>query len=215
MTRAHAQDAQPTVTRTSRVLSHFDLGVSGIALFTKGVSGTVNQPVLGQPYQVDQTASTAAGALVTLRGQKSAFKGFELNYGYGRTAQTYTCCNTNPNNGTFVGPLVAQAAANEFTLGYLVRPERTIFGFKPYISAGAGTMEFKPTRNGGQGLQPQARAAYYYSVGGENLLVGDTLGVRFGVRQLFYKAPDFGQNYLTLKKLTNTFEPQIGLYLHF
>lgn len=213
--RLSAQDAQPAVTRTGRFLSHFDLGIAGTALFTKDVAGTVNQTVLGAPYDVTQSASTAAGALVTIRAQKSAYKGLEFNYGYGRTAQTYTCCNRSPTTGVLLGPLVAQATSNEFTLGYLVRPERTVFGFKPYVSGGAGTIEFKPTRNGGQGLQPQARAAYYYSVGGETLLVGNTLGARVGLRQLFYRAPDFGQNYLTIRKLTFTVEPQIGLYLHF
>ena len=73
----------------------------------------------------------------------------------------------------------------------------------------------RPTKNGGQGLSTQARAAYYYSLGGEGLIVGDTLGVRVGIRQLFYLAPDFGQNYLTIKQRTFTTEPQIGLYLHF
>ena len=212
---ASAQDAQPTVTRTGRFLAHFDLGISGTALFTKDVTGTVNQSVLGSPYSVTQSASTAAGALATLRAQKSAWKGLEFNFGYGRTAQTYSCCNNNPTTGELLGPLVAQATANEFTLGYLARPERQIFGFKPYISGGAGTIEFKPTRNGGQGLQAQGRAAYYYSVGGESYLLGDTLGVRVGIRQLFYRAPDFGQNYLTIRKLTFTVEPQIGLYVHF
>ncbi len=212
---APAQDSQPTVTRTGRFLAHFDLGIAGTALFTKDVTGTVNQSALGAPYSVTQSASTAAGALVTLRGQKSAWRGLEFNFGYGRTSQTYSCCNNNPSTGALLGPLVAQATANEFTLGYLARPERQIFGFKPYLSVGAGTVEFKPTRNGGQGLQPQARAVYYYNVGGETLLVGDLLGARFGVRQLFYRAPDFGQNYLTIRKQTFTVEPQIGLYLQF
>lgn len=210
----HAQDT-PTVTRTGRFLAHFDLAVSGTALFTKSVSGTVNQSVLGAPYSLSQSVSTSAGALVTLRGQKSAFKGLEFNFGYGRASQTYTCCNNSPTTGALQGPFLPQATINEFTLGYVARPERTFFGFKPYLSVGAGSTEFKPTKNGGQGLQPQARLTYYYSVGGENYLVGDTLGVRFGLRQLFYKAPDFGQNYLTINKQTFTVEPQVGLYLHF
>ncbi|MGI4852480.1 MAG: hypothetical protein ACRYF4_00370 [Janthinobacterium lividum] len=211
---ARAQDAQPTVTRTSRLLSHFDLGVSGTALFTKTVNGTVNQPILGPAYPLTQSASTSAGALVTIRAQKSAWKGLELNYGYGRSSQTYSCCNQSPTTGQLQGSFLPGATSNEYTLGYLARPERSYFGFKPYISVGAGSVEFKPTKNGGQGLQPQARAAYYYNVGGESLLIG-RLGVRVGVRQLFYKAPDFGQNYLTINKFTFTVEPAVGLYLHF
>ena len=212
---AHAQDAQPTVTRTSRFLAHFDLGVSGTALFTKNVSGTVNQKILGPPYSLSQSASTSAGALVTLRAQKSAWKGLELNYGYGRLSQTFDCSNQAGATCPLPGSFLPQATSNEYTIGYLARPERNIFGFKPYLSVGAGSTNFKPTKNGGQGLPPQARATYYYSVGGESLLVGDTLGLRVGIRQLFYKAPDFGQNYLTINKRTFTVEPQVGLYLHF
>ncbi len=210
-----AQDTPAGVTRTSRFLNHFDLGVSGVAFFTKGVTGTVNQSVLGPPYTFTQTASTAAGVLVSIRGQKSAYTGLEFNYGYGRTTESYTCCNQSTTTGAYIGPFQTQATANEYTFGYLARPERTIFGFKPYISGGAGVMEFKPTRNGGQGLQTQARAAYYYSVGGEQYLVGDTLGLRVGFRQVFFKAPDFGQNYLTILKTTFISEPQAGIYLHF
>ncbi len=216
-----AQDTPPAVTRASRILSHFDLGVAGTAFFTKNVTGTVNQSALGAPYTFTQSASTAAGVLVTLRGQKSAYKGLEFNYSYGRTTESYTCqsdaqhCNQSTTTGAYVGPFQTQATANEYTIGYLVRPERRVFGFQPYISAGAGTMEFKPTKNGGQGLQTQARAAYYYSVGGESYLMGDTLGLRVGLRQLFFKAPDFGQNYLTILKGTFQVEPQAGIYLHF
>lgn len=210
-----AQDAQPTVTKTGRFLAHFDLGVAGTAFFTKDVTGTVNQSILGAPYNVTQSASTAAGVLATLRGQKSAYKGFEVNYGYARTTEAYTCCNQSPTTGTPLGPFQSQATAAEYSVGYLARPERSIFGFKPYVSAGLGTIEFKPTKNGGQGLQTQARAAYYYSVGGESLIVGDSLGIRVGIRQLFYLGPDFGQNYLTIKKHTFTTEPQIGIYYHF
>lgn len=211
---ARAQDAPTAPTRTARVLSHFDLGIAGTAFFTKDVSGTVNQPVLGPPYNVTQSASTSAGALVTIRGQKSAFKGFEFNFGYGKSTQGYTCCNQSTTTGALVGPFQTQVTSNEYTVGYLVRPQHLVFGFQPYVSAGAGTIEFKPTKGGGQGLQPQARAAYYYSVGGEALLYGK-LGARVGIRQIFYLAPDFGQNYLTIKKTTFTTEPQIGLYYHF
>ena len=209
-----AQDAQAP-THTARFLAHFDLGISGTAFFTKDVTGTVNEPVLGAAYTFTQSTSTAAGVLATIRAEKSPYKGLELNYGYARTTESYTCCNTNPTTGASNGPFQSQATASEYTLGYLVRPPHTIFGLQPYVSAGAGTLEFKPTKNGGQGLQTQARAAYYYSVGGEDMIYGDLLGIRAGIRQLIYLAPDFGQNYLTIKKYTFTTEPQVGIYLHF
>ena len=45
--------------------------------------------------------------------------------------------------------------------------------------------------------------------------VAKDFGVRLGFRQAFFLAPDFGQNYLKIKKLTSTFEPTIGFYYHF
>jgi hypothetical protein len=210
----HAQDAQAP-THTARFLAHFDLGVSGTAFFTKDVSGTVNQSILGAPYSVSQSTSTAAGVLATLRGQKSPYKGLELNYGYARTTESYTCCNVSPTTGALLGPFQTQATATEYTFGYVARPPHPIFGFQPYVSGGVGVLSFKPTKNGGQGLQTQARAAYYYSVGGEKILFSDSVGIRVGIRQLFYLAPDFGQNYLTIKQHTFTTEPQIGIYYHF
>jgi hypothetical protein len=211
---ASAQDSQPTVTRTSRILSHVDFGLSGTVLLTKDVTGTVNQSALGAPYSVTQSSSTSAGFLFTIRAQKSPYKGLEFNYGHGRTTQGYTCCNVSPTDGTNVGPFQSQSGMSEFTLGYLVRPPHKIFGFQPYVSAGAGSTEFTPTANGGQGLKSQARATYYYSVGLEDS-VTSYLGIRAGLRQAYYKAPDFGQNYLTINKLTFTTEPQVGIYFHF
>ncbi len=210
-----AQDASAAPTHTARFLAHFDLGVAGTAFFTKGVSGTVNQTILGAPYSVTQSTSTAAGVLATLRGAKSPYKGLELNYGYARTTESYTCCNVSPTTGALLGPFQTQATATEYTVGYLARPQHPILGFQPYVSGGVGVLSFKPTKNGGQGLQTQARAAYYYSVGGEKIVFGDSVGVRFGLRQMFYIAPDFGQNYLTIKKHTFTTEPQVGIYYHF
>jgi hypothetical protein len=210
----HAQDTTAAPTRARRLLSHFDLGVSGVAFFTKDVNGTVASSSFGQNYSFTQSASSAAGVLATIRGQKSPWKGFEVNYGYGRTTESYTCCNVSSTTGAYIGPFQSQATANEYTAGYLARPSRRIFGFQPYVAVGAGVYEFKPTVNGGQGLQTQARAAYYYSVGGESM-ISQSFGIRAGFRQLYYKAPDFGQNYLKITKTTFTSEPQVGIFVHF
>jgi hypothetical protein len=216
VTSAHAQDAGTTPpTKTSKFLAHFDFGLSGIALLTKDTSGTVTQNAPDTPYTFTQSASIAAGAVVQLRGSKSPFKGVELNYGYGRITESYTCCNKDVNTGIQIGPYQAQVTANEITAGYLMRPNHPILGAQPYISVGAGTMVFAPTHNGGQGLQKQARAAYYYSAGLEKYISGDRLGIRAGVRQVFYLGPDFDQAYLRIKKLTFTTEPQFGIFVHF
>jgi hypothetical protein len=212
---ASAQDTGAVPTKTSKFLSHYDLGISGIALLTKNVSGTITTNAPNVPYTFTQGASSSAGAVVTLRGSKSPYKNFEINYGYGRVTESYTCCNQDVSTGAYVSPYQAQVTANEFTVGYLVKPDHPLFGFQPYASVGAGTMVFSPTHNGGQGLQKQARAGYYYSAGLEKYVIGDTMGIRAGIRQVFYLAPDFDQAYLRILKHTFTTEPQFGIYVHF
>ena len=103
---------------------------------------------------------------------------------------------------------------DEFTLGYVARPPHPIFGAQPFLGGGAGSIEFKPTKNGGDNLPVQARAAYYYHVGLDKPVLPN-FGVRVGVRQAFFLAPDFGQNYLKIKKFSSSFEPSIGVYYHF
>lgn len=211
-----AQATTQAPSRLTRALAHFDLGVSGIATFTKGVSGPISNPALFTPTSNSQSASTAAGALVSLRGQKSPYIGVEFNFGYARTAHTFACCNQNTVGGGTVesGRLTSQSNMTEYTVGYLARPAHKLFGIDPYLAAGGGALEFKPTTNGGQGLPLQTRPVYYYAVGVEPALTTH-LGLRAGFRQLIYEAPDFGQNYLSIKKYTFTSEPQVGLYLHF
>jgi len=55
---------------------------------------------------------------------------------------------------------------------------------------------------------------YYYTVGAEDM-VSQHFGVRLQFRQLFYKAPDFGQNYLTIQQQTITSEPTFGFFLKY
>jgi hypothetical protein len=216
-TGARAQDAgTPPLTKTSKFLAHFDFGLSGIALFTKDSNGTVTTGAANVPYSFTQTVSTTAGGVITLRGSKSPYVGAELNYGFGRVTEAYTCCNVNVSTGLYSGnPFQVQVGMNEFTLGYLVKPPHHLLGTQPYISAGAGTIVFAPTRNGGVGLQKQARATYYYTAGLEKMIVGDLLGIRAGIRQNFYLGPDFDQPYLRIKARTFTTEPQFGLFVKF
>ena len=150
----------------------------------------------------------------TIRGQKSPWIGGEFNYRWARYSYNFTFANDpNPEQ-----PLKfsTKNTANEYTLGYIAHPEHELLGFKPFLGAGAGTVEFKPSRSSGTGLPVQARAAYYYTLGGDRPLVeSGAFGLRAGFRQLFYLAPDFGQNYLTIKKRAIASEPTLGFYLRF
>jgi hypothetical protein len=199
---AFAQEAPPTA--LDKQLSRIDFGVQGVGMFNKTVQGTVPGTAAHEsgPTVSDQPSNTL-GALVTLRYVAKPFVGFEGNYGYARYTENYS------NIGG------VQTQANEYTLGYLVTPAFTIFDFQPFVSAGAGSIGFRPTPRGGQGLTIQARAVYYYSLGLQKEYFSEHFGLRGGFRQLFFLAPDYGQNYLTIKQRTTTYEPSVGFYLKF
>ncbi len=190
------------VTATERQLRRIDLSVNGIGQFTKGVQGTNYQGV-----SVTQNASSTLGALGTVRYTKSPLLGVELNYSYARYTENFLSTPSYITNG-------AQTQASEASVGYVAHgPD--LFGFHTFGSAGVGSLIFTPTAGGGQSLPKRARLAYYYDVGIEEPLFSSHFGVRAQFRQVFFKAPDFDQNYLTINKHTFTTEPGIGFYFHF
>lgn len=190
----HAQE-----TALGRQLSRLDLGVSGIGQFSKNTTGTnyLNQTLTQSP-------SNTLGALVTVRYTKSPLVGFEGNYSYARYTENYS--------QYIIGG--AQTNASEYSLGYVAHTP-LLFGVQPFVGVGAGSIAFRPTPNGGQGLKAQARAAYYYDAGVENPIFSSHFGIRAQFRQVFFLAPDFGQNYLTTKQRSFTLEPGIGIFLKF
>lgn len=220
VTAAYAQTDAAGTTSTAphsklgRALAKVDLGLSGIATFSGSTSGTSASGPNG-PQTFTQTASNGAGLLVTLHGQKSPWVGAEFNYSLSKNSNRYTCCNYSPTTGQpLTAPFEVQATMHEYTLGYAIRPVTTLAGLHPYAAVGVGTMEFSPTKYGGQNLPKQARMTYYGTVGVEAAL-SPSFGFRAGIRELSFLAPDFGQNYLTIRKRVLTTEPQIGVYLHF
>ena len=199
LTLALTTAATAQTTTAGKIFSRMDFAVSGTGLFTSSVSGTnyLKQPLTVKP-------SSTVGAAVQLRYTKSPFIGFEGTYSYARYTENYSCCVTGG----------IQTNAHELTGGYLVHGPN-ILGAIPFASIGAGSTEFKPTANGGQGFLKQYRATYYYSVGFDAPLLSNHFGVRGQFRQLLYLAPDYGQNYITIKQRAVTSEPAIGFYLKF
>lgn len=199
-TSAHAQTS--TTKRLAKHIDRMDFALQGAYVSHTSVNGTnyLNQ-------KVDQSVSTTFGALVQLRYTIKPPVGFEFNWNYSRSTQTYL-------GATPSGNLTVQATPNEFTGGYVYHgPE--IAGIKTFASAGAGSTDYKPTRFGGVGLQPQWRLTYYYGFGGEMPVFTPNIGVRVQFRQAFHKAPDFGANYLQIEKRNTTIEPAFGFYVHF
>jgi hypothetical protein len=195
--RAQATSSNPAL---DKQLSRLDFAISGIGSFTKDVSGT---NYLG--VKVTQNAASTLGALITVRYTKSPWIGGEFNYGYARYTQNFS-------NYVIGG---AQTNANEYSLGYVAHPPHLILGAQPFVAGGAGSTAFRPTPGGGQGLPVQARMTYYYAAGIEKIVLAEHFGLRAQIRQTFFKAPDFGQNYLTIQQRTSTFEPGIGFFIKF
>jgi hypothetical protein len=200
-----AQTTQPP-TALDRQLSRIDLGVSGVGVFNQSSTGTAI--VNAKPTTVNLSPGNTAGALVNLRYIVSPFVGFELNYGYARYTDTFTPFGSQPSGGV-------QQNASEYTLGYVAHTRKQYFGVNPFASAGAGTIVFRPTPGGGLALPEQARAAYYFAVGAETTVLSPHFGIRAQYRQVFFKAPDFETNYLTIQQHTTTYEPGVGFFLRF
>ncbi len=194
------------VTRLAQIGERVELGVTAVADITPSVSGT-------NYLQTGLTAnpSNTVGVVTTLRYTRSALMGAELNFGYARYTENFKI-GANPNNQPFVGGV--QQNALEYTVGYVVHGPR-LLGVKPFGSAGGGGINFHPTGGGGQGLPSNGRGAFYYAIGADSPVFTDHIGIRAQFREVFFKAPDYGQNYLTINKRTSTFEPGIGLYLRF
>ena len=190
-----------------RQLSRIDLSVVGLGIFNKDSNGTAT--VNGKPNTpVNLSPGNTAGALVTLRYTASPWVGLEFNYGYSRYTDTFTPFGAQPNGGV-------QQNASEYTFGYVVHSKKQYFGLTPFASGGAGTTVFRPTPGGGLALPEQARATYYVSVGAETTVLSPHFGIRAQYRQVFFKAPDFLTNYLTIQQHTTTYEPGFGFFLRF
>ena len=203
---ASAQQETPT-TLLDRQLSRMDFGISGVGMFNKNVSGPIlRNAAPNAGTTLEQNPSNTVGALVTIRYIVKPLVGFEFNYGYARYTENYSYPSS---------PFGVQTRASEYTVGYLVTPDYKFFGFQPFASGGAGSVAFKPTVHGGESLPEQARMAYYYSAGLQQEYFSSHFGLRASFRQLFFLAPDFGQNYFTILKHTNTIEPSVGFYLRY
>jgi hypothetical protein len=215
--------AAAQTTTVSRQLSRLDLGISGVGEFNSTVSGTIiptgapncySKPNSTGPCDtvLSQYGSNTVGAMATFRYIAKPYVGVEFNYGWARYTENYSPA---PSVGSSGSLFQIQTTANEYSLGWIVTPPHLIFGLQPFASAGAGSTEFKPTAGGGEGAPKQARATYYYNVGLQQEFADSHFGLRVSFRQNFFLAPDYGQNYLTIKQHTSTLQPTAGFFLRF
>lgn len=201
-----AATAQSSTPETSlvRQLDRIDLAVSGAGLLSDTVSGTQKRD--GTPMTLHP--SSTVGELATLRYTAKPYFGLEFNFSNARLTENFT---SNPN----LIPGGAQTGMREMSFGYVAHLPWRPLGIQPFAGAGAGTIHFKPTTYGGQGLPDQYRAVYYYDAGLEDNFPGSHFGMRLAFRQLIYLGPDFGQNYLTILRRVRTTDPTIGFFVRF
>jgi hypothetical protein len=208
-TQAIGQDATP-LTPFQKQMNRIDFAVSITGILSTSVSGIEQRDAGTTHNNLLISPSNTVGELFTLRYVAKPLLGYEFNFSNTRYTQNYT----------FTPPLIpnllrsAQAGVHEITLGYVAHTPK-IFGVQPYLGAGGGTIQFKPTPNGGEGLPFQYRAVYYYNFGVEDTFPSSNFGVRLGFRQLIYLAPDFQTNYLTITRRTRSSEPTFGFFLRF
>ena len=210
---ASAQTSAPP-TKLDKQLDKIDLSISAAGLFNNKVTGSVVPFSNNQGQSITEFGSNTVGVLASIHYPAKPYFGLEFNYGYGRYTENFQgpgVQNFLPTNS----PLFqVQTKVNEYSFGYLVTPPHPIFGLHPFASAGVGTQAFKPTAFGGQEEPEKARMTYYYSLGLQKDY-SQHFGFRVGFRQIFFLAPDFGQNYLTILKHASTYEPTIGFYLRY
>jgi hypothetical protein len=199
------------ITPFQKQLNRIDLSVSAAGEIGSTVSGVEQRDATTTHSVLTIKPSSTVSELVTVRYTAKPYVGFEFNFGNARYTQDYTFV---PKPATNILTGGAQSGVRELTLGYVVHPPK-IFGVQPYLGVGGGTIRFKPTPGGGQGLPQQYRAVYYYSLGVEDNFPGSHFGMRLGFRQLIYLAPDFLQNYLTITRRVQTSEPNVGFFVRF
>ena len=209
--RAVGQEPAAPVTALGKQLDRIDFAISAAGIFGTKVSGIEQRDAKTIDSLLTIKPSNTVGELATLRYTPRPLIGFEFNFGNSRYTENFTFV-PQPTPNILTGG--AQSGVRELTLGYVAHTPK-LFGIQPFLGAGGGTIRFKPTPYGGQGLQPQYRAAYYYDVGLEDNFPGSHFGARLAFRQLIYLAPDFGQNYLTITRRTRTTEPTFSFFLRF
>jgi hypothetical protein len=210
--QAYGQDPTPPPTAVQKQFDRIDFGISAAGEFGSTVSGIEQRDANTSHTLLTIKPSSTVGELFTLRYTARPYVGFEINYGNLRYNQDYKFVPPPTQNLLFGG---AQSNVTEMTLGYVAHLPYHPLGITPFLGAGGGTIRFRPTPGGGQGLPPQYRAAYYYQVGLEGNFPDSHYGMRFAFRQAIYLAPDFIQNYLTITRRTITSEPTIGFFVRF
>jgi hypothetical protein len=185
---AHAQKA----------LKNDDISVDGFAEFTQTVSGN----------GITDATSKAGGGAASFRHSFHWWLGYEAGYEFTRYHENYTGVAGYP--GQVFG---VQHNQHEFSGSYYVHGP-TVF-VQPFAVVGVSAVVLSPSLNGGQNVSWQARPGINFGLGANVPILTSHIGLRVEYRGVYYKAPDFGETYLTTNAYRVTSEPMAGVYIKF
>jgi opacity protein-like surface antigen len=181
-----------------QALKNDDIAVTGLYEFTQTVSGN----------GITDTPSKAGGGEASFRHSFHWWLGYEGAYTYTRYHETYTGVPAFPEQIFGV-----QHNQHEFSGSYYVHGP-TVF-VQPFALVGVSGVLESPSLNGGQNVPYQWRLGVNFGVGANLPMLTSHIGLRFEYRGVYYKAPDFGQSYLTTNAMRLTSEPMAGAYVKF
>jgi opacity protein-like surface antigen len=176
---------------------HGEISVQGTGFFTKDSQTNGNS----------QHSTDTGGFLIGYRYHFNRWIAAEANYGYVRNLQ---------ENLTSSGPFNIQTNVHEATGEFVVTLPNTRRIY-PYVLAGAGSLVFDPTGNGGRsvpGAAWQARAAFVYG-GGADFAVTRHVALRAEYRGFVYDRPGFGLAALSSNVVAHTAQPSAGVVFRF
>lgn len=151
---------------------------------------------------ITQSPSSSAGVMLGIRKYDHPWRGYEVTYSFNHANQDYS--------GTTLSSVAADA--HSVTADYVVSFPFPAIGLRPFALGGGGLVFFAP-----QGSAPgttEVSGVFSYGAGVDLRLVPH-LGLRVQYRGLVYRAPDFGEAFLSTDSFTHTAQPMAGLYLQF
>ncbi len=149
--------------------------------------------------------TNSAGLLVNDRYHFTKWWAIEGNYGFTRNSHGYV---------TNLGPASVQANMHEVS-GNLVFNTPSFFGLQPFVLGGGGGLDFRPTSSTTNvpGASAQWKAMWDYGAGLDFRIAN--VGLRFQVRELNYRPPNFNLPSLATTGWAHVTQPSAGIVFTF
>jgi outer membrane immunogenic protein len=175
-----------------------EVSVQGTGFFTNDTTGN----------GIRQHTTDSGGLLTSYRYHFNNWLAADGSYGY--TRNTF-------QNFTPAGAFNIQSNVNQITGALVVTSPEKLSLFRPFVLAGAGVLNFDPTRNPGGlvfGADGQNKGVFVYGAG-TDLDINQRFAIRLEYRGLVYDRPDFGIAALNSGRTTHTAQPSAGFVFRF